>query len=124
MKFMISWKIAPGHHKPAGEGFLKSGAPMPDGLTLIGRWHARLGLSVNGPWSKVKTRKHFMGIWLNGQTCWTWKQIRFSRTAKRPKRYPGFTASDAAISGLTSTWRQCLIRCTVQPREFRPQHPL
>ena len=40
MKFMISWKIAPGHHKPAGEGFLKSGAPMPDGLTLIGRWHA------------------------------------------------------------------------------------
>ena len=40
MKFMISWKIAPGHHKPAAEGFLKSGAPMPDGLTLIGRWHA------------------------------------------------------------------------------------
>lgn len=40
MKFMISWKIAPGHHKPAAEGFLKSGAPMPDGLTMIGRWHA------------------------------------------------------------------------------------
>jgi Domain of unknown function (DUF3303) len=40
MKFMISWKIAPGHHKPAGEGFLKSGAPIPEGLTLIGRWHA------------------------------------------------------------------------------------
>jgi hypothetical protein len=40
MKFMISWKIAPGHHKSAGEGFLKSGAPSPEGLTLIGRWHA------------------------------------------------------------------------------------
>jgi len=40
MKFMISWKLAPGHHKPAAEGFLKSGAPMPDGLRLIGRWHA------------------------------------------------------------------------------------
>ena len=40
MKFMISWKLAPGHHKPAGEGFLKSGAPMPDGLKMIGRWHA------------------------------------------------------------------------------------
>jgi len=40
MKFMITWKIAPGRHKPAGEDFLRSGAPMPDGLTLIGRWHA------------------------------------------------------------------------------------
>lgn len=40
MKFMISWKIAPGHHRPAGEAFLKSGAPTPEGLTLIGRWHA------------------------------------------------------------------------------------
>ena len=40
MKFMISWKLGPGHHRPAGEGFLKSGAPMPDGLRMIGRWHA------------------------------------------------------------------------------------
>ena len=40
MKFMISWKIIPGHHKPAGRGFLKAGAPMPKGLKLIGRWHA------------------------------------------------------------------------------------
>jgi hypothetical protein len=40
MKFMISWKIAPGHYKPAAEAFLKSGAPMPDGLRMIGRWHA------------------------------------------------------------------------------------
>ena len=40
MKFIISWKIAPGNHKPAAERFLESGAPMPDGLTMIGRWHA------------------------------------------------------------------------------------
>jgi len=40
MKYMISWKIAPGHHKPAGEAFLKAGAPLPKGLNLIGRWHA------------------------------------------------------------------------------------
>jgi len=39
MKFMISWKISPGNHKPAGERFLQSGVAMPDGLTLIGRWH-------------------------------------------------------------------------------------
>jgi len=40
MKYMISWKITPGHHKPAGEAFLNAGAPMPKGLSLIGRWHA------------------------------------------------------------------------------------
>ena len=32
MKFMISRKLAPGNHKPAGEGFLKIGALMPEGL--------------------------------------------------------------------------------------------
>lgn len=36
---MISWKIAPGHHKAAVAAFLKGGAPMPDGLTMLGRWH-------------------------------------------------------------------------------------
>lgn len=51
MKFMISWKIAPGHHKPAGEAFLRAGAPMPKGLTLIGRWHAPG--SANG-WAVVE----------------------------------------------------------------------
>jgi hypothetical protein len=39
MKYMISWKIAPGHHRAAAGAFLKSGASMPDGLTLLGRWH-------------------------------------------------------------------------------------
>jgi len=39
MKFMITWKIAPGFHKPAGEGVLKTGAPPPEGLTIHGRWH-------------------------------------------------------------------------------------
>jgi hypothetical protein len=40
MKFMVSWKIAPGHHKPAAQAFLKAGAPPPKGLSLLGRWHA------------------------------------------------------------------------------------
>jgi hypothetical protein len=39
MKCMISWKIAPGHHKAAGDAFLKSGAPLPGGVTSLGRWH-------------------------------------------------------------------------------------
>ena len=40
MKFMLSWKIASENRKPAAETFLKTGAPMPEGLNLIGRWHA------------------------------------------------------------------------------------
>lgn len=40
MKFMFTWKISPGLHKPAAEIFLKKGAPMPPGLKLLGRWHA------------------------------------------------------------------------------------
>ena len=40
MKYMLAWKIAPGHIKSAAEAFLKGGAPTPKGLTLIGRWHA------------------------------------------------------------------------------------
>lgn len=40
MKYMISWKIAPGFHKTTMETFLKSGAPLPQGAEFIGRWHA------------------------------------------------------------------------------------
>ena len=40
MKFMLSWKILPAFHRSAAEEFLKSGAPMPEGLTYLGRWHA------------------------------------------------------------------------------------
>jgi hypothetical protein len=40
MKYMIAWKIAPGDIKSAAKAFLKGGAPMPKGLTMIGRWHA------------------------------------------------------------------------------------
>ena len=53
MKFMISWKIAPGNHKPASENFLKSGAPAPKGLTMLGRWHAPG--SVSG-WALVEAK--------------------------------------------------------------------
>lgn len=53
MKFMISWEITPGYHKSAGEEFLKSGAPAPVGLTMLGRWHAPG--SVRG-WALVEAK--------------------------------------------------------------------
>jgi len=37
MKFMVSWKIPPGSHRPAAEVFLRSGAPVSAGLKLVGR---------------------------------------------------------------------------------------
>ncbi|MCA9267428.1 MAG: DUF3303 family protein [Planctomycetales bacterium] len=40
MKFMMCWTIATNCRKPAAETFLQNGAPMPAGLTMIGRWHA------------------------------------------------------------------------------------
>ena len=39
MKFMITWKISPENYKTAVERFLKTGAPAPEGLKTIGRWH-------------------------------------------------------------------------------------
>ena len=39
MKFMITWKIPPGCHKPAVESFLSGGAPVPPGMKTVGRWH-------------------------------------------------------------------------------------
>ncbi len=40
MKFMVTWKIPPGCHKPAAEAFVKAGAPAPAGMEILGRWHA------------------------------------------------------------------------------------
>lgn len=39
MKFMITWKLSPENYKAAVERFLKTGAPDPEGLKTIGRWH-------------------------------------------------------------------------------------
>lgn len=39
MKYMVEWKIAPGHYPAAVERFLKTGAPAPEGLKTLGRWH-------------------------------------------------------------------------------------
>ncbi len=40
MKYMLSWSIPPNSYEAAVDAFLSGGAPMPDGLTAIGRWHA------------------------------------------------------------------------------------
>lgn len=40
MKFMTTWHIPPEGYDEAVDRFLAAGAPLPEGLTLLGRWHA------------------------------------------------------------------------------------
>lgn len=54
MQYMMESKIKPGCFEKVHTKFLKAGAPMPEGSTLIGRWHAPG--SVNG-WLVVETNK-------------------------------------------------------------------
>lgn len=40
MKYMLSWSIPTGTYRAAVEVFPSGRAPMPEGLTSLGRWHA------------------------------------------------------------------------------------
>jgi len=40
MKYLLCWSISPENYEVAVDAFLKGGAPMPEGLTALGRWHA------------------------------------------------------------------------------------
>ena len=52
MLFIMEWKIKDGCMEKAVNKFLSTGAPMPEGSTLLGRYHAPG--SVNG-WLIVET---------------------------------------------------------------------
>jgi hypothetical protein len=39
MKYMITWKLSPSNYKAALERFIKNGAPLPQGMKSLGRWH-------------------------------------------------------------------------------------
>jgi hypothetical protein len=40
MKYMLSWEIPTNNYNTALDVFLEGGAPMPEGLVSLGRWHA------------------------------------------------------------------------------------
>jgi hypothetical protein len=40
MKIMTTWKIPPENYEETLSRFLATGAPFPDGLVVVGRWHA------------------------------------------------------------------------------------
>jgi hypothetical protein len=39
MKYVVHWKIKPECYKEAVRRFLETGAPAPEGLKDLGRWH-------------------------------------------------------------------------------------
>jgi hypothetical protein len=40
MLFLTHWKISTDNYQAAAKAFLDTNAPVPAGLTLVGRWHA------------------------------------------------------------------------------------
>ncbi|KAA1010750.1 DUF3303 domain-containing protein [Paraburkholderia panacisoli] len=44
MKFIVQWKGLPSDENAVIERFMKTGGQVPDGVTLLGRWHATGGL--------------------------------------------------------------------------------
>ena len=40
MQFMVTWKLPPASYKQALARFLETGAAPPEGLKILGRWHA------------------------------------------------------------------------------------
>ncbi|MHC4957913.1 MAG: DUF3303 domain-containing protein [Planctomycetota bacterium] len=43
MQFMITWCIDPAQQPTARARFLETQAPPPDGVEMVGRWHAAAG---------------------------------------------------------------------------------
>jgi hypothetical protein len=44
MKFIVQWKGLPSAENAVIERFMKTGGQVPDGINLLGRWHAIGGL--------------------------------------------------------------------------------
>lgn len=40
MKFIVQWNGQPSSQQPAVDRFMKTGGLPPDGIKLLGRWHA------------------------------------------------------------------------------------
>jgi hypothetical protein len=40
MKFMLTYSIDPAHNRAAITRFIKTGAPPPGSVKMLGRWHA------------------------------------------------------------------------------------
>ena len=45
MQFMCTWKLPPASYKQALTRFLETGAAPPEGLKIVGRWHAAASTS-------------------------------------------------------------------------------
>jgi hypothetical protein len=59
---MVTWSLSTANYKEAVARFMKTGAPMPEGLKMLGRWHAPGGkrgfLLVEG--SEIALAEHLI----------------------------------------------------------------
>jgi len=39
MKYIVNWHVSSDHYKAAVARFKEAGAPPPEGVTMLGRWH-------------------------------------------------------------------------------------
>ena len=65
MKYMVTWRIAPEQYRAAMERFRDTGAPAPEGVAMLGRWHApgsRTGFQLVEAGDPVPLARH-MADW-------------------------------------------------------------
>ena len=64
MKFIVKWRIPKGSVVDSEQRFLKTGAPPPAGVTMLGRWHGMSGGGVLiAETSDAKALYAWLGYW-------------------------------------------------------------
>ena len=68
MKYMLCWSIQPESYNAALDAFLEGGAPMPEGLRSLGRWHAPAPPAV-GYCARLMIPWRFLTMYPSGPAC-------------------------------------------------------
>ncbi len=63
MKYIVSWKIPKGCVVDAEARFLKTGAPPPAGVKMIGRWHGMSGGVLIAETDDIKALYSWLTYW-------------------------------------------------------------
>lgn len=63
MKFMLTWSISPAHRRDANARFLDTGGGPPDGVKMLGRWHAAGTGFVLAETNDVKALYEWLAQW-------------------------------------------------------------
>jgi len=67
MKYLLQWSIPQAGFKDATKRFLKTGAPVPEGVVQLGRWH-----TMNGTGCAILEASDPKGVW---SLCAEWSDV-------------------------------------------------